>query len=355
MMMVLLAVPVGARAQTTAPAPAPTSEEQAPSTTTTTPPVAPPEAATSAPASDAKSASVEDPNKTKSAASAALLGPPSGLQLTLSWSLYSGVQTDDDLTNAYTSLAISTNYKLHPKVFIAASLSPYVELTKMPGDNRRADFFGGGSFVRLNFRNLYEVPGTGIKVGGAATYNLPVTYNDWFSGNKRLGALGGAVQAFRTFGELTVIGSMNANVPLFLHDRGYFQCDAAEVASMGAKCPPVEQTPVRNPRYAKGAGLTGIYNHDSISVFASVGVSQTTVRGPGAVAEAYQNVADLGQIDQRYSFSFISQVSYGLNDHHSVNVGLFNGGPQKTDRSSYNNVLFDPKFAGLFVGYDWVK
>jgi hypothetical protein len=344
-MMVLLAVPVGVRAQTSAPAPAAPSNE-APSAT--------------APASDAAPAGESDPGKKPDegkpqiAAAAALIGPPAGLQLTLSWTLFSGVQTDADLTNAYSSLSISTNYKIHKKVFFAASLTPYVELTRMPGDNRRVDFFGGSSFARLNFRNLYEIPGTGIKVGGAATYNLPVTYNDWFSGNKRLGALGGAVQLFRNFGELTMVGSVNASAPLFLQDRPTFQCDPDGLAP-GASCPSVESSAVRNPRYAKGAGLTGIYNHENVSVFASIGVSQVTVRGPGAVAEAYQNVADLSQIDERYNFSFISQVSYSLTDHHSVNVGLFNGGPQKTDRSSYNNVLFDPKFAGAFVGYDWVK
>jgi hypothetical protein len=347
-MMVLLTVPAGVLAQTAAPVPDASAEAPAGTTPAT-------DTAQASPTQAGKKVAPVEASKPTIAAAAALLGPPSGLQLTLSWSLYSGVQTDDDMTNAYSSLAISTNYKLHPKVFVAASLSPYVELTKMPGDNRRIDFFGGASFVRFNFRNLYEIPGTGIKVGGAATYNLPVTYNDWFSGNRRLGALGAALQLFRNFGDLTVVGTMNANMPLFLHDRPSFQCDPDKEAASGAKCPPVEESAVRNLRYARGAGLTGIYNRENISVFASVGVSQATVRGPGAVAEAYQNVADLGQIDQRYNFSFVSQVSYSLTDHHSVNVGLFNGGPQKTDRSSYNNVLFDPKFAGLFVGYDWVK
>jgi hypothetical protein len=349
-MMVLLAVPVGVRAQT---APAPAPEAAVPAATTDGAPAAANSPETAA-ASVKPAPAASDTNKPQFAAAAALLGPPSGLQLSLSWTLFSGVQTDADLTNAYSSLSISTNYKLHKKVFFAATLTPYVELTRMPGDNRRVDFFGGSSFARLNFRNLYEIPGTGIKVGGAATYNLPVTYNDWFSGNKRLGALGGAVQLFRNFGELTMVGSVNASAPLFLEDRPTFQCDPAGLAP-GASCPSVESSAVRNPRYAKGAGITGIYNHENVSVFASVGVSQVTVRGPGAVAEAYQNVADLSQIDQRYNFSFISQVSYSLTDHHSVNVGLFNGGPQKTDRSSYNNVLFDPKFAGAFVGYDWVK
>ena len=87
-----------------------------------------------------------------------------------------------------------------------------------------------------------------------------------------------------------------------------------------------------------------------------MGLSQSIVRGPGAVAEAYVAVPDASdQVDRRYSFSFIAQASYSITDHFSGNIGLFNGGPQRTDRNKLNNFLFDPKFAGVYVGMDWVK
>jgi hypothetical protein len=134
------------------------------------------------------------------------------------------------------------------------------------------------------------------------------------------------------------------------------QCDPAEAAKVGASCPSWTHTGVRNTLATLSAGLTAIYNIDKVSFFASAGLSQGLVRGPTALAEAYVGQPGVfDQLDRRYNFSFIGVVSYSLTDHLSPNIGIFNGGPQRTDRNAFNNFLFDPKFAGVFVGLDWVK
>lgn len=288
----------------------------------------------------------------QAAAQAALLGPPDGLQLTVSWQLQAGLQIDESTSSAMSSLAVSTNYKLHPKVFFAGQISPYLELTPMPNDNRRADFSSGSSFARLNFRNLYTEKFSGITLGGNLTYFLPLSYNDWFTGNPRLGGLGSAVQLFRSIGPVTLIGVAGGQLPLFLESRARVQCDEEEARKVGASCPSFSHVNGWNQAAQLSSSLIAFYNVGSFSFLGQLQTAWSFTRGPGSANEPNNTN---NHANQRFSQGFFLQGGYMIDSHWTVNAGLMNFGPQITGLYGRRNPFFDKEYAAVFVGVDWVR
>lgn len=299
---------------------------------------------------------------TANATAANLAGPSSGLGWTLSWGVSAGLQRNPpqleqgSYTSADTSLQAGLRYKLHDKVFLSAGLSTVVDLTSMPNNNRRANL--GATSARLNFRNLYNESITGISVGGNVSYSLP-TIDNLMYGNPSAGALGGAVQLFRPVGPVMLVGSFGVNKPLFLRARAYADCDPATVAQAGASCPvdsKGEPLPVGswNSRYSLSSSLLAMYGTGPWSFVTSM----TYVMG---TTYSQFDPTQLGDIlanpngNNRYSTSFVLQAGYAIYDWLTVSAGFSNAAPTLTDRESYNNPFFDPRFASVSLGVDVVR
>lgn len=299
---------------------------------------------------------------TANATAANLEGPSSGLGWTLSWGLNAGLQRNPpqlekgSYTSADTSLQAGLRYKLHDKVFLSAGISTVLDLTAMPNNNRRANL--GATSARLNFRNLYKESITGINVGGNVSYSLP-TVDSLMYGNPTAGALGGAVQLFRPFGPVTMVGSFGVNKPLFLQARAYADCDPEKVAEAGASCPVDSQgEPLAvgswNSRYSLSTSLLAMYGTGPWSFVTSM----TYVMG---TTYSQFDPTQLGDIlanpngNNRYSTSFVLQAGYAIYDWLTVSAGYANAAPTLTDRESYNNPFFDPRFASVSIGVDVVR
>lgn len=311
---------------------------------------------------DAETAVVAPPGKAVTGqlvATAGIEGPESGIQWTLGWALRGGLQRNPpqlaagDYTNADASFQAGLRYKLHEKVFFAASLSATLDLTAMPGDNRRANM--GSTFARLNFRNLYTESFTGIALGGNVTYFLPQP-DDFLYGNPRTGAFGGALQLFKSVGPVTLVGSVGLNKSLYLRARPYADCDAEAVAAKGASCP-VDSSgePLAvggwNTSHAVSTSLSAVYGTGPWSF--SSALSYT-------VGNTYSEMdpTQLGSIvanpnsNNRYSTLFFVQAGYTVYKGITVSAAFSNAGPTLTGRESYNNPLFDPRFASVTLGVD---
>lgn len=287
----------------------------------------------------------------QAAATAALLGPQSGIQLTLSWTLMSTVAEDPAFADTFSSLSIGANYKLHPKIFVTGSVSPMLSLNRMPNSNRRVDTFPLSSFVRFNFRNLYKEKLTGIVVGGSATYFLPTTYTDWFTSNTRFGETAGALQLFRNFGSVTMVGVLSARVPLMQHARPPVQCDPAKLMP-GASCPSYTHTEIYNNLGFFGAGLVGIYNSGPWTVFFSGTVQELVTRGPWSASEPNNTN---NNANRRAQFFNVLSVNYALGGALSAAIGYQNWGPQTSNGRDYTNFFFDRRYAYVFAGLDFVR
>lgn len=286
------------------------------------------------------------------AAQAGILGPPSGLQIVISSSVQAGLQIDDSTHHAQASLGISLNYKLHEKIFLAGQLSPYVDLTPMPNNNRRTDFSPNGNSIRLNFRNLFHEKFTDIRLGGSFGYALPISYNDWFTGNPRLGSLSGAVQLFRGVGPVMLVGSVGAQAPLFLNQRASIRCDPEKVKEVGASCPSYQHGNSYNTAFSLSSSLLAIYNVGSFSFSSSLQLGTSWSHGPGSANEP-NNTND--HANRRFSQGFSLQGAYAVNKNWSVNAGFFNSGPQITGEWGRRNPFFNKDFAAVFIGVDWVR
>lgn len=287
----------------------------------------------------------------QSAAAAALLGPPEGWQISGSWALYLGAQTDAHLANASSQLQVGANYKLHPKVFFAGSITPSLNLDPLPDSGRRFELSTLGTFARLNFRNLYHEEITGLRLGGNVSYFLPVNWDNFYGNNPTLGGLGSAVQLFRNFGPVNLIGSLGLNLPLFLRGGAQHQCDEAN-PGLASGCPQAATGAV-NPLLSVSAGVTAIASFDRVTLIGALSVLHTWTRFLSFADDPRRGDGAFANIE-RNSFAFFGQAGYAIDDHLTLNLGIFNGGPQVTGLE-FNNPFFDPKFAAFFVGVDWVR
>lgn len=311
------------------------------------------------------SAEIDVPGKTitgQIVATAGIEGPASGIQWTLGWAVRGGLQrnppqlTAGDYTNAEMSLQAGLRYKLHEKVFLAASMSSVLDLTAMPGNNRRANL--GATFVRMNFRNLYSEGITGISLGGNVTYSLPLP-DDFLYGNPRAGALGGALQLFRGLGPVTLVGSVGLNKSLYLRARPYADCDAEAVAAKGASCP-VDSF---GEPLAVGSWNTSHALSTSLSAVCGTGPWSFSSAISYVMGNTYSAMlpTQLGSItanpngNNRYSTSFFVQAGYTVYKGITVAAAFSNAGPTLTGRESYNNPFFDPRFASLTLGVDVLR
>lgn len=295
-------------------------------------------------------------------ATAGIDGPESGLQWMFGWAVRGGLQrnppqlTAGDYTNADTSLQAGLQYKLHEKVFLAASVSSTLDLTAMPGNNRRANL--GSSFARLNFRNLFSESITGIALGGNVTYFLPLP-DDFLYGNPRAGALGGAVQLFRSIGPVTLVGSVGLNKSLYLRARPYADCDAEAVAARGASCPvgsSGEPLPVGgwNTSHALSTSLSAVYGTGPWSFSSAISYVMGNTYSAMDPTQLGSIVANPNG-NSRYSTSFFVQAGYTVYKGITVSAAFSNAGPTLTGRESYNNPLFDPRFASVTLGVDVLR
>lgn len=304
-------------------------------------------------AEDSEDAGPESPKAKSAAAEAAQAGliAPSGLQIVVSSSVQAGLQIDETTHHAQASLSIAANYKLHDKIFMSARLTPYVELTKMPNDNRRTGLSPNGNSIRFNFRNLYTEKFSGISLGGNLGYVLPIGYNDLFLGNPRAGVVNGGLQLFRTIGPVVLVGSFGVNVPLFINQRAKLQCDPEEVKKVGASCPAHPYGNSYNTAVGISGSLLAIYSVGAFSFSASLQGGTSWTWGPGSANEPF-NTND--HANQRFSQGFSFQGAYAINRSWSVNAGLFNGGPQFTGEWGRRNPFFNKDFAAVYAGVDWI-
>lgn len=272
------------------------------------------------------------------------------LKLNAGWGLSAGLQTSDNYTSVSTGPTVGLTYAVKKTVVLSAQLAPYVDLTRMPKNNRRLDMSSG--FLRASFSNLFEERVTGIRLGGSATYNLPVALGDWRYGNPKLGQINAGLNLSRTFSDLRLTTGLSGTLPLHLNTRAELQCDPAEVAKVGASCPSYTHGGVYNTRFSLAGNLGASYSYGPWMGTARLGLTRGWTYGESSANEPH-NTHD--HANTRHSFLFGAGVTYNINDNWGVTGGFSNAGPQLTSRDGYNNFLFDKKFASVYLNVDWTQ
>lgn len=276
-----------------------------------------------------------------------------GLHFSLGTSFFIGVQTSADFSGGYFGLSPGASYKLNEMVTLSAGLSPFINFKPsgeygIPDSNRRFDNNPAFSALRAGFKDLYVESASGIHVNGSVTYSIPLSYNNLVLDTIHTwGDVGAGLALSRKFGDFSA--SLNGLVKHFgyLNARPKIDCSVEK-----GPCQLGGFTSHWNPMILAISSISGTYTHGDWSGFASFGLSQTKTFGPGQATEP-NNTND--HANDKFGFSFFASVAYAITEHFGVNGGLFNGGPQLTDRENLNNFLFDYKFAGVFVGTDWTN
>jgi len=304
----------------------------------------------SVPAPEVVPAVAVQPAEAAPAASGTEEKPKPPFELTLELGESVGVQTDADLTNVSTSLSVTADWNVRPWLTIEGMLTPYIETTSMPVDNRRFDFLANFSYVRALFPDFYKDPTSGIALTGSLSYRLPVTYNDWRSGNPRLGDLAPSMTATRKVGDFTGTLGLLFVYHLYLNARAVLQCDPAAEAKVGASCPSNLNGNSANEQSSITPSLRVDYNHSPWSVFGKLALVQAWSTGPGSASEPF-NTND--NANERFSFAFAAQVGYSLSDHWTVGLMVGNLGPQTSNGRDFSNFVFDKRYAYVQPFVDW--
>ncbi len=275
-----------------------------------------------------------------------------------------GLQTDADSTVYDNEISLSASYKITDKVTVSASISPYVDLTRQPKDNKRFDFDGGSTFVRVGADIWEEKDYTGILFKGSATYSPPISRDVMF--DSKWGNLGGSLSASRKFHEAFSVG-----YSFGLSWAGYLS--------------PVKTITFRDygdgasPRPA--ANSSGGYNGflsishglgvswtatDKLTIGARFGLSRAQNHGPSQSSDPSNSNNQTASANLAYAYSTGLSASYKLNDSFSFAGSLGNSGPQMSDGQHIWATapgqgalhfgipgVFDTRTAGMFFSVDY--